>query len=360
MKKLKVIISGGGTGGHIFPAVALAGAFKKLNPENDILFVGAKGRMEMEKVPEAGYKIIGLDIAGIQRKMDWRNLLLPFKVLKSVLQSRRIIRDFKPDLAIGVGGYASGPLLYAAGQKSIPYFIQEQNSYAGITNKILGKKAKRIFVAYENMQQFFPSEKVMLLGNPVRHQIEYSQVSREEGLKFFGLQDKRTVLVIGGSLGARTINMSIKQDIEKLKQAGINVIWQTGKAFYPTAKQLENEHVRVFDFIKDMDKAYAAADVLVSRAGALSIAEICALGKAVILVPSPNVAEDHQSKNARALTDRQAAILIRDADAQAQLADAMLALVRDEELQQKLSANAKAMHLPDAAMQMVKMMYELI
>ncbi|MEN9523800.1 MAG: undecaprenyldiphospho-muramoylpentapeptide beta-N-acetylglucosaminyltransferase, partial [Bacteroidota bacterium] len=298
----KFIISGGGTGGHIFPAVAIANALKKNIPDCEILFVGAEGRMEMQKVPEAGYAIKGLPIAGLQRSMDFNNLLLPFKVVKSVTMAVQIISEFKPDVAIGVGGYASAPLLFAAKLKGVPYVIQEQNSYAGITNKILGKWAKKICVAYDGMDKFFPKEKIVFTGNPVRATISGSKVTKNEALQFFDLQEnKKTILVIGGSLGARTINQSIDAGIDFFAQNNYQLIWQTGKSFFEKSKQTidalvplsngEGLGVRSFDFIKQMDNAYAAADIIISRAGALSVSELCIVGKPCVLVPSPNVAE---------------------------------------------------------------------
>ncbi|MEY2829396.1 MAG: undecaprenyldiphospho-muramoylpentapeptide beta-N-acetylglucosaminyltransferase, partial [Bacteroidota bacterium] len=346
----KFIISGGGTGGHIFPAVAIANALKKNIPDCEILFVGAEGRMEMQKVPEAGYAIKGLPIAGLQRSMDLKNLLLPFKVLKSVTMAMKIITDFKPDVAIGVGGYASAPLLFAAKLKGIPYVIQEQNSYAGITNKILGKWAKKICVAYDGMQNFFPKEKIVFTGNPVRAAISGSKITKQEALAFFDLaENKKTVLVIGGSLGARTINQSIDAGIDFFVQNNYQLIWQTGKSFNappnlpkgegqrhssvgkvsPSGGDLEGA-VRVFDFIKQMDMAYAAADIIISRAGALSVSELCIVGKPCVLVPSPNVAEDHQTKNAMALVNKNAAVLVKDTEAKEKLISTLLELIKDE------------------------------
>ncbi|MBC7864832.1 MAG: undecaprenyldiphospho-muramoylpentapeptide beta-N-acetylglucosaminyltransferase [Bacteroidia bacterium] len=306
MKPLKVIISGGGTGGHIFPAVAIANQVKKIVPNAEILFVGALGRMEMEKVPAAGYKIIGLNIAGLQRKLTLSNFSFPFKLISSMIKAKKIIKEFAPDIAVGTGGYASGPTLKAACNKGIPALIQEQNSYPGITNKILSKKVNKICVAYEGMEKFFPKEKIILTGNPVRMDIENTRTKKEEGLKFFGLQPgKKTLLIIGGSLGARTINQSIGAGINKFAEAGIQVLWQTGKNYFETAKQqtshLKEKGIFAFDFITKMDFAYAVADCVVSRAGASSVSELCIVKMPCILVPSPNVAEDHQTKNAMAL-----------------------------------------------------------
>lgn len=349
---LKVIISGGGTGGHIFPAIAIANALRSLRPETELLFVGAAGRMEMEKVPKAGYKIVGLPIAGFQRSATIQNLLLPFKVIRSLMKATATIRAFKPDTAVGVGGYASGPLLFAASLMGIPTLIQEQNSFAGITNKLLGKKAKRICVAYEGMEKFFPESKILLTGNPVRKDILNLEGKRDEGLQYFGLQPHRkTVLVIGGSLGAKTINESISSQLGTWMQEEVQLLWQTGNRYYESnleAVKGKEEKIKIREFIDRMDLAYAVADVVISRAGALSIAELCVCGKPCILVPSPNVAEDHQTKNAMALLAREAALLVKDEDAKDQLTGMALQLVKDEALQKKLSANISQLARPDA------------
>ncbi len=351
----RFIISGGGTGGHIFPAVAIANALKKNIPDCEILFVGAEGRMEMQKVPEAGYPIKGLPIAGLQRSLDFKNLLLPFKVLKSVTMAMKIIAEFKPDVAIGVGGYASAPLLFAAKLKGVPFVIQEQNSYAGITNKILGKWAQKICVAYDDMENFFPKEKIVFTGNPVRAAISGSKITKQESLNFFDLvENKKTVLIIGGSLGARTINQSIDAGIEKINAENIQSIWQTGKGYFETAKQKANNSIKVFDFIKQMDMAYAAADVIISRAGALSVSELCIVAKPCVLVPSPNVAEDHQTKNALSLVNKNAALMIKDAEAKDKLVDAVLQLMKDETQQKNLSAAIKNLAIADADERIVK------
>ncbi|RDV15785.1 undecaprenyldiphospho-muramoylpentapeptide beta-N-acetylglucosaminyltransferase [Pontibacter diazotrophicus] len=361
----RVIISGGGTGGHIYPAVAIANQLKEVNPEAEILFVGAKGRMEMTRVPEAGYKIVGLWISGLQRRLTLDNLSFPFKVFSSVRAAHKIIRDFKPDAVVGVGGYASGPLLYAATARRVPALIQEQNSYAGITNKLLAKRVDKVCVAYPNMQQFFPAEKLVLTGNPVRSDIMNSQSKRQEALQHFGLiGEKKTILVIGGSLGARTINHSIAAGLEKIIQAGYQLIWQTGRLYHPEAQALEEKHkaqdVRAFDFIKRMDLAYAAADIVISRAGALSISELCLAGKPSVLVPSPNVAEDHQTKNAMALVQQNAAILVRDAEAAEKLVPAALQLAQDEQEQRRLRTNILKMARPNAAADIVNELIGLI
>ena len=361
----RIIISGGGTGGHIYPAVAIANQLKAINPATEILFVGAKGRMEMTRVPEAGYKIVGLWISGIQRRLTMDNLSFPLKVISSVRASHKIIKEFKPDAVVGVGGYASGPLLYAATSRKIPALIQEQNSYAGITNKLLAKRVDKVCVAYPNMEAFFPTDKLVLTGNPVRSDIMDSQQKREEALVHFGLEkDKKTILIIGGSLGARTINQSIAAGIQQIVDSGYQLVWQTGKAFFTEAQALsekyESQGVRAIDFIKRMDLAYAAADVVISRAGALSISELSLAGKPSILVPSPNVAEDHQTKNAMALVNQHAAILVRDQDAQQELIKAVLDLAKNEEEQQRLSKNILKMARPNAAADIVNELIKLI
>jgi UDP-N-acetylglucosamine--N-acetylmuramyl-(pentapeptide) pyrophosphoryl-undecaprenol N-acetylglucosamine transferase len=349
----RIIISGGGTGGHIFPAIAIANALKKLDPSTEILFVGALGRMEMEKVPAAGYKIIGLNIQGIQRKSIWKNLLFPIKLFNSVNKALQIIKNFKPDAAVGVGGYASGPLLYAASLKGIPYLIQEQNSYAGITNKWLGKKAEKICVAFDGMEQFFPSAKIIKTGNPIRRESVDIAGKKMHALELYKLStEKKTIMVTGGSLGARTLNNSVLAHLDKLIAADVQVIWQTGKFYYKSImEQLgENYHpnIKIMEFVNRMDLAYAAADVIISRAGAGTIAELCVVKKPVILVPSPNVAEDHQTKNALALVHDQAAIFVADRDAEEKLIDKAIALLNDKELQKKLSNNIGKMALPNA------------
>jgi UDP-N-acetylglucosamine--N-acetylmuramyl-(pentapeptide) pyrophosphoryl-undecaprenol N-acetylglucosamine transferase len=349
----KIIISGGGTGGHIFPAIAIANALKKIDPTTEILFVGAKGRMEMERVPAAGYKIIGLDIQGIQRKSILKNLMLPFKLLGSIMESKKIIKDFKADAAVGVGGYASGPLLYAASRMGVPYLIQEQNSYAGVTNKKLGKKARKICVAFDGMEQFFPAGKIIKTGNPVRKDSVQIAGKREQAIAEFKLSaNKQTILVTGGSLGARTLNESVLAGMDKIIIADIQVIWQTGKNYYGGIKDtLGNKppaNIRVMEFLNRMDLAYAVADVIISRAGAGTIAELCIVGKPVILVPSPNVAEDHQTKNAQSLVKGNACELITDKDAIEKLIGAAIALLNDKEKQKTLSENISKLALPNA------------
>jgi UDP-N-acetylglucosamine--N-acetylmuramyl-(pentapeptide) pyrophosphoryl-undecaprenol N-acetylglucosamine transferase len=349
----RIIISGGGTGGHIFPAVAIANALKKVNPAVEILFVGANGRMEMEKVPAAGYKIIGLDIQGIQRKAIWKNVLFPVKLIASIGKAASIIKNFKPDAAVGVGGYASGPLLYAASLKGVPTLIQEQNSYAGITNKWLSKKAKKICVAFDGMDKFFPAEKIIKTGNPVRRQSVDTAGKKQEALAAFKLSaHKKTILVTGGSLGARTLNHSLLADLDKLIAADVQLIWQTGKFYYKgiIEKLGENYHpnICILEFLNRMDLSYAAADVIISRAGAGTIAELCIVGKPVVLVPSPNVAEDHQTKNAMALVQTDAALFVADRDAETMLIPQALQLLQDNARQQALSENISKLALPNA------------
>lgn len=339
---LSVLISGGGTGGHVFPAIAIASAIKKKAYGVKILFVGARGRMEMKKVPEAGFHIIGLDIAGLQRNMSRKNLLLPFKICKSLIASKQIIKRFKPDIVIGVGGYASGPLLWAAAKQKVPILIQEQNSYPGLTNRILGKRADKICVAYEGMERYLPKEKLYLTGNPVREELVDIENKRDKALGQFGFSaEKPVLLVIGGSLGARSINQAIETNLNNLLSKGIQVIWQTGKLYYEQAISIkanikQQKAVIVTDFIDKMDYAYAAADVVVSRAGAIAVSEVCAIKKPAILVPSPNVAEDHQTKNAMALVNQHAAIMVDDSRASEQLGNEIIELIYDEEKKHRL------------------------
>ncbi len=334
-ENLKVIISGGGTGGHVFPAIAIANAIKNREPGAKILFIGAKGRMEMEKVPAAGYHILGLNISGLQRRLTLKNFLVPFKAIDSYIRARNIVKRFRPDVVVGVGGYASGPMLRAASSLGVPTVIQEQNSYPGLTNKMLAKKAHKICVAYDGLERFFPKEKIFLTGNPVRQDIINIEGKREEALQFFGLSDeKKILLIIGGSLGARSINESIVEHLRLFISKDIQVIWQTGKYFYPQAesfaKEFQNSGVRVYPFINRMDLAYAAASMVVSRAGAIAVSEICAVRIPAILVPSPNVTEDHQTKNAMALVNFQAATLVKDIEAKQQLGPVVVELIEDE------------------------------
>lgn len=336
----KVIISGGGTGGHIFPAIAIADEIKRRYPECEILFVGANGRMEMTRVPQAGYPIKGLDIAGLQRKLDVRNFLLPFKVVRSYMQAAAIIKDFKPQVAIGVGGYASAPLLMAAQRKGIPTLIQEQNSYAGLTNKLLAKRALRICVAYPGMEQYFPASKLVTTGNPVRKEVTQIEGKREEALVYFGLDSSRpVVLSIGGSLGARSINQALHHSHSRIAEEGIQLIWQTGKVYFPLVEGVGSDLIKPSAFIDRMDLAYAAADVIISRAGALSISELCLIGKPAILVPSPYVSEDHQNKNAEVLLKAGAALKVNDSNADSILVDEAIGLIKNTELRKKLAEN---------------------
>jgi UDP-N-acetylglucosamine--N-acetylmuramyl-(pentapeptide) pyrophosphoryl-undecaprenol N-acetylglucosamine transferase len=360
MKKLKVIISGGGTGGHIYPAVAVAQALEKKVPGVELLFVGASDRMEMEKVPKAGYKIIGLWISGFQRSLSIKNLLFPFKVISSVYKSRKILNEFKPDVAIGFGGYASGAMMYAATAKNIPSLIHEQNSYAGITNKILRNRVNTICVAYDNMDKFFPTNKIVKTGNPIRQDLLDVASLREKAISHFGFKaELKTILIIGGSLGAKKINESIKAALEKFEQNDVQLIWQTGKNF--DKKDIPKSVKRVVTpFIYEMNFAYAASDIVISRAGALSIAELAMVKKPVILVPSPNVAEDHQTKNAMALYERDAAILVNDADAEVSLANEAIDLLNNHSKQAQLRDNISTFSMPNAAERIVEEILRLL
>ena len=364
-KNLRIIISGGGTGGHIFPAVSIANAIKEQHPETEILFVGAEGRMEMQRVPAAGYNIIGLPVAGFDRKHLLKNFCVIIKLLRSQIKARKIIKNFKPHAAVGVGGYASGPTLKVAGMMGIPTLIQEQNSYAGVTNKLLAKKAEKICVAYDGMERFFPKDKIILTGNPVRQGLLNNNISREEALKTFGLKaDKKTILIIGGSLGARTINNCVMQALEKIKDSNAQFIWQTGKIYIDEAKKAvaaagDIPNLCTTDFISDMNAAYSAADLVISRAGAGSISEFCLLGKPVILVPSPNVAEDHQTQNALALVNKDAAIYIKDAEATDKLIDKAIETVGKAEELSKLSKNITKLAFKDSANIIADEVYKL-
>ena len=353
-KELRVIISGGGTGGHIFPAVSIANAVKALRPDAKILFVGALGRMEMQRVPAAGYEIKGLPICGFDRRNLLKNFKVLYKIWKSQRMAKQIIKDFQPQVAVGVGGYASGPTLNKAAAMGIPCLIQEQNSYAGVTNKLLAKKAEKICVAYEGMERFFPAEKIILTGNPVRQALLDTTVSHEDAVKSFGLDPtKKTILLVGGSLGAKTINDSVLQHLDLVKSSDVQFIWQTGKYYSAAiAEQLKGQDIpnlKVTDFISDMGAAYKAADLVISRAGASSISEFCLIGKPVILVPSPNVAEDHQTKNALALSTRDAAIYVKDAEAPATLLELALKTVNDDAKLKSLSENVLRLALPNSA-----------
>lgn len=361
----KVIISGGGTGGHIFPAIAIANKIKENYPDAEILFVGAEGKMEMEKVPKAGYEIVGLPIRGLQRKLTLKNLAVPFKLIQSLIKSKRIVKSFKPDIAIGVGGYASAAVVKVAAKKKVPTLLQEQNSYPGITNKILAKRAKTICVAYDNLERFFDKEKIVKTGNPVRSEVVQIAGKREEGLKHFGLdENKKTVLIIGGSLGARTLNDSLKAQIKSLIEQDIQVIWQCGKFYLeslkPFVSELNSKNVFLSDFVYQMDLAYAAADLIVSRAGAMSVSEVCLIGKPVILVPSPNVSEDHQTKNAMALVNEDAAVLVEDTDAVQDLVPKMIEVLQNNEQCKSLSANILKLGIADAPDRILKEIEKLV
>lgn len=371
-RKLRVIISGGGTGGHIFPAISIADKLKEANPGTEILFVGAEGRMEMEKVPAAGYRIIGLPMAGLQRQLTLKNIVndikVPFKVLSSIRRAGRIIDEFRPDIAIGVGGYASAPLLWQAARKKVPTLIQEQNGFAGLTNKILSKRAGSICVAYEGMEKFFPADKIVLSGNPIRADIHpYTEEDRKAGLEFYGMTEGRKHLfIVGGSLGSGTLNKAMRKWIEDGRPGGedVEVLWQCGR-YYKAATDafMEGRNVpgvHYTDFIGRMDLAYAMADVIISRSGASSISEICAAGKAAVFVPSPNVAEDHQTHNAMALVRKDAAMMVKDADAVDQLMPAALALLRDADRIAGMEKNALKMALPDAAATIIGEVYRLV
>lgn len=353
---LRIIISGGGTGGHIFPAVSIANAIREISPSAEILFVGAEGRMEMQRVPAAGYEIKGLPVAGFDRKHLWRNVSVLIKLMKSRRLARKIVSEFRPQVAVGVGGYASGPTLDVAQKMGIPTLLQEQNSYAGVTNKLLAKKAKRICVAYEGMERFFPAEAIMMTGNPVRQNLLHAHHTREEAIAAMGLDPaKRTVLLIGGSLGARTLNDSVLENLSLIRQQKhIQFVWQTGKYYSKSiaerlAAQRCPENLKVMDFISNMDVAYAATDLVISRAGAGSISEFCLLGKPVILVPSPNVAEDHQTKNAMALVQKDAALFVADAEAPRTLMPLAVNTVNDAAKLASLSENVKKLAMPNAA-----------
>lgn len=362
MESPRIIISGGGTGGHIFPAVAIANAIKRLRPDAQVQFVGAEGRMEMEKVPAAGYDIVGLPVAGFDRKRLWRNVGVLLKLRKSLKKARRLVRDFKPDIAIGVGGYASGPMLKAAQRSGIPTLLQEQNSYAGVTNKLLAKKARRICVAYEGMERFFPSDKIVMTGNPVRAEVLQAR-DAAKAREAFGLDAGRaTVLIVGGSLGARTLNESMRAGLDRLQSAGVQLIWQTGKVMADEWQKCGKgrKGLVVTPFIADMANAYAAADLVVSRAGAGAISEIELLGKPSVLVPSPNVAEDHQTKNARALESRGAAVLVTDADARATLVDNIISLIEDSDRLKSMGSAAAAMAQRDSDTRIAQIALDLI
>jgi UDP-N-acetylglucosamine--N-acetylmuramyl-(pentapeptide) pyrophosphoryl-undecaprenol N-acetylglucosamine transferase len=352
-KHKRIIISGGGTGGHIFPAISIANALRRIDPEIDILFVGAEGRMEMEKIPSAGYRIVGLPVAGLYRSITLKNIKVLIKLFKSLRMAKKVIEEFNPDVVVGVGGYASGPVLRQAGRMNIPTLIQEQNSYAGVTNKLLAKKASAICVAYDGMDKYFPAGKIIKTGNPVRQNFDNLKRLEDEALSFFNLKKEfPVILVLGGSLGAGTINDSLSENINKLKDSDCQWLWQTGKYYFENVKALVSlsfcENISVHGFINRMDYAYAAADIVLSRAGAGTISELCLVGKPVILIPSPNVAEDHQTKNARALSDNHAALLIPDDQAIKSLADEAIKLISDKNKRNQLSENILKMADRDA------------
>ncbi len=350
MNKYKIILSGGGTGGHIYPAIAIANELKSRFPDAEFLFVGAKDRMEMEKVPQAGYKIKGLWITGIQRKLTLKNLMFPFKLISSLWNAKKIIKQFRPDIAIGTGGFASGPLLQMAASNGVPSLIQEQNSFPGITNKLLSKKANKICVAYDGLDRFFPKEKIVKTGNPVRQDLLDITSKREEAIKAFELNSaKKTLLVIGGSLGARRVNQLIEKELDFFNIHNIQVIWQCGKLYYETYKMSgHNKHVQVHAFLNKMDLAYSAADIIISRAGASSVSELCIVGKPVIFIPSPNVAEDHQTKNALSIAKKDAAILIKEEDLEADFESKFKQLIASKEKQEKLGQNIRELAFVNA------------
>ena len=373
-KKIRVIISGGGTGGHIFPAVSIANKLKQLNPATEILFVGAEGKMEMEKVPAEGYKIVGLPIVGMQRRMTLKNLMnnitVPFRVLDSVRRARRILKEFKPQVVIGVGGYASAPLLWAATGMKIPAVIQEQNGFAGVTNKMLGSRVQSICVAYDGMERFFPKEKIVKSGNPIREAVSFpaTEELKAEAIEYYGLDpDKRHLFIVGGSLGSRTLNNAMEHWIQDgcPDGADVEVIWQCGKYYKKHVDEFMAAHpdiqgIKPFDFIARMDLAYAAADVVVSRSGASSVSELCAMGKAIVFVPSPNVAEDHQTHNAMALVNKEAAMLVKDNEAVDELLSTAIGLTKNEERRHVLEKNAEALALRNAAQVICDEVYKLV
>ncbi len=365
MSKKKFIISGGGSGGHIFPAIAIANGLKEAYPDCEILFIGAQDKMEMEKVPAAGFPIEGLWISGFQRSLSLSNLSFPFKVISSLLKAGKIIKNFKPDLVIGVGGFASGPTLYKASKMGIPTLIQEQNSYPGITNIILSKRVDKICVAYDNMEKYFPKEKIFFTGNPIRKDMVNLQGKKPLGIKHFGLdENKPTLLVVGGSLGARTINEAIEANLEILVQKGIQLIWQTGKNYYPQAekacKPYAQQGIMATAFITQMDYAYAVADVVVSRSGAIAISELCVVKKPTILVPSPFVAEDHQTKNAKALETYHAALLVKDVEQKQKLMPEIIRLIESPQEQERLRTNIATLGVSDATQAIISVAKTLI
>lgn len=359
----RILISGGGTGGHIFPAIAIANELRARDARTEILFVGADGRMEMQKVPEAGYKIEGLNITGFQRGNLLKNFGLPFKIASSLMKANGIINTFKPDVIVGVGGFASGPVMWVGAKKGIPVLVQEQNQFAGMTNKLVAKSANKFCVAYDGMERFFPKDRIVITGNPVRKEILQRKVTREEAIQHFQLDpNKKTIMIVGGSLGARGINNPVKNNLQALQQSGHQLLWQTGKIYFEEMKAAAQgfADVHAMEFIKRMDLAYEVADVIISRAGAISISELSIVGKPVILMPSPNVTEDHQTFNAQALVDKSAALMVRDAEAGEKLIPAVLVLLNDNEQQETLSTNIKRLAIPNATERIVDEIIRLI
>ncbi|MDC6361301.1 MULTISPECIES: undecaprenyldiphospho-muramoylpentapeptide beta-N-acetylglucosaminyltransferase [Flavobacteriaceae] len=361
MDRYRFILSGGGTGGHIYPAIAIANELKKRHPNAEFLFVGAKDKMEMEKVPQAGYEIKGLWISGIQRKLTLKNLMFPFKLISSLLTARKIVKQFKPHVAIGTGGFASGPLLRMAESSGVPCVLQEQNSFAGITNKLLAGKAKKICVAYDGMERFFPKEKIVKTGNPIRMDLVDLKSTKDEAGTFFGLDaPKKTVLVLGGSLGARRINQLIEKELGFFEKRGLQVLWQCGKLYYEEYKKYDSDTVKVLAFVNRMDLAYTMGDVIISRAGAGSVSELCLVGKPVVFIPSPNVAEDHQTQNAKALAAKDAAIMLKEDELDSTFENAFSGLLDSEEMQLKLGINIKKLAMPKATENIVDEIEKLL
>lgn len=362
MRKLKFILSGGGTGGHIYPAIAIANELKSRFLDSEILFVGASDKMEMQKVPQAGYKIEGLWIAGLQRKVTLQNAMFPFKLMSSLWKSRKIIKKFKPDVVIGTGGFASGPLLQVANSFNIPTVLQEQNSFPGITNKLLSKKANAICVAYDDLERFFPKDKIVFTGNPVRQDVLDIENKKQEGINYFKLDaNKKTLLILGGSLGARRVNQLIAKELDFLLESGIQVFWQCGKLYFEEYKHFnDKKNVQVVSFIDRMDLIYAATDFVISRAGASSVSELCLVGKPVIFIPSPNVAEDHQTKNAKAIVDKKGAILLKENELNEKFETTFSDLISNESLQKELSHNIKSLAKPNATKDIVVEIIKLV
>ena len=361
MKKLKFILSGGGTGGHIYPAIAIANELKSRFPDAEFLFVGAKDKMEMQKVPQAGYHIEGLWIAGLQRKLTLQNMMFPLKLISSLFKARKIIKNFNPDVVIGTGGFASGPLLQVANSKNIPTVVQEQNSYPGITNKLLSKKANKICVAYDNLERFFPIDKIVFTGNPVRQDLLEIDSKKSEAITYFNLDsNKKTLLILGGSLGSRRINQLIEKELEFIQSKDIQVFWQCGKFYFEEYKKYNSKNVQVVAFIDRMDLIYAAADFVISRAGASSVSELCLVGKPTIFIPSPNVAEDHQTKNAKAIVDKNGAILLKESELDEKFQTVFSELVSNENLQNELSKNIKNLAKPNATKDIVEEILKLV